>query len=920
MSRDNTQFDTSELLNSSFYSSNSINALEHSRTFRNSLLLKEMSDSSIAISTSSVNNSRNGSPSKSAGGIPQDQSTISSEQISRGKDEVRTVNMTTSPSLSALAEILNEKSRDADNKMRVSRVFEDSILEEEEEEESPDLLDMQSPNLIDLGDSPNGTHFPKVAPPPPSYTAVPEQPDFMTTPKVDQGTALKQQHLLSHYAHPSNMQNIQEVATEETEETAETAVDEEEEKAEEKQTEREVTTQKKLPTPPHSHSRSRASSKTKEEPTVRSNSYAEIMKGMKVRKNNQHSSKINVKKTREHSKSEKSKSPAPEIAAPPKKKKGIFSFLKRKTDRSVSETVRSSSTKSKDEKENMPSSATFSQLSSKKQNSTDDSAKITHKSHSSNSIFNNLRRKSSGPDLLDVPAPKETDNDHLRTANGAKPTMATEPSEISNMSDTSAASVGSTQFKTDATSVEESPVTSPEELVRSSNGNGNATAKRNPTPLNFEEALMSEDTQQPHPQSHLHTLQTTSPNIEVFDQPPAIEFEHSDKRDSGEAFFPKLLDADEIENIVTLERNRSQRSGSIRRRASMDTLSINAQNEGMTVHEASGVILSTPDLTKSPAGSILRSGRFEQVDTFPSQDFSQKYESQEMSLTTEDSNNQLFASMEEKLDQLTNDYKNENVTQSDIDLLHSAKEKNTISTPQVENDPELMSDIMEFADLINFGDGIDLDIDANQGSTEDVSETFHSSLAPTYADVVQEPEEDNSYTEEDYERFMTSEQEGLGISTDHDNMADDLLGNTNFEDENFNDVVEEEYDVPEVYHAGHSILDDDFQDSNRPISMSFRGLSGPSFNDTSGMENEGEFAMGVQDEEEEPEQPGANVKFSSEIILFETYGEFEYDRHPDIGTCNQLTPQLAQMIKAELNELKSTMEVHESSQCYTQYF
>ena len=895
MSRDNTQFDSSELLNSSFYSSNSINALEHSRTFRNSLLLKEMSDTSIAISTSSLN-SRSGSPSKAKESVAQERPTISLDQKPKNKDEVRTVNMTTSPSLSALAEILNEKSRDADKKMRISRVFEDSIIEEDEEEQEPqnDLLDMQSPNLIDLGDSPNGTHFAKVAPPPPSYTSVSDQPDFMTTPKVSQQTTPRQQHLLSNYAHPQNMQNIQEVPTEET---AETVVEEEE--VEEKQhvpeavivKEKETPLEKKLPTPPAPHT----TTKHKEEPAVRSNSYADIMKGMKSKKNQAQNSKLNVKKTREATKTEPVKI-APEVAAPQKKKKGLFSFLKRKTDRSVSATVQSTSSKAKEETvdNTMPSSATFSHLSTNKPTVTNDTSKITQKSHSSNSIFNNLRRKSAGPDTLDVPksTPKQE----------SKPVITTEPSEISNASVLSGVSAESTQFKTDATSVEESPVTSPEEVV-----NTHSTAKRNPTPLNFEEAIGSEDIH--------HQTQTTTPNIQFFDQPPSIE--HSDKRDSGEAFFPKLLDADEIENIVKLERNRSQRSGSIRRRASMDTLSINAQNEGMTVHEASGIVLSTPDLTKSPAGSILRSGRFDQVDTFPTNDFGSKLDSQDLSLTTEDSNNQLFASMEEKLDQLTNDYNNENVSHSDIDILQTKNKREVTSSTQVDNDPELMSDIMEFADLINFGDGIDLDVDINQEAVANDDEVFHSTLAPTYADVSGEPEDADSYTEDDYEKFMSSEQEGLGITVEHDDVTDNLLGHTNFEDEDFNDDDEQEYDNSGPYHVNRSILDDDFEDSNRPISMSFRGLTGPSLNDTSAMENENDF--GIEAEEEE-EHAGTNVKFSSEIILFETYGEFEYDRHPDIGTCNQLTPQLAQMIKAELNELKSTMEVHESSQCYTQYF
>lgn len=62
------------------------------------------------------------------------------------------------------------------------------------------------------------------------------------------------------------------------------------------------------------------------------------------------------------------------------------------------------------------------------------------------------------------------------------------------------------------------------------------------------------------------------------------------------------------------------------------------------------------------------------------------------------------------------------------------------------------------------------------------------------------------------------------------------------------------------------------------------------------------------------------VQFSSRILLYETYGEDEYDREPDVATCNSLTPKLATEIKAELNELKSTMPIHEDSKCYTHFF
>lgn len=62
------------------------------------------------------------------------------------------------------------------------------------------------------------------------------------------------------------------------------------------------------------------------------------------------------------------------------------------------------------------------------------------------------------------------------------------------------------------------------------------------------------------------------------------------------------------------------------------------------------------------------------------------------------------------------------------------------------------------------------------------------------------------------------------------------------------------------------------------------------------------------------------VKFSSRILLYETYGEDEYDREPDSATCNNLTPQIAIEIKAELNALKASMPIHESSMCYTHFF
>lgn len=63
-----------------------------------------------------------------------------------------------------------------------------------------------------------------------------------------------------------------------------------------------------------------------------------------------------------------------------------------------------------------------------------------------------------------------------------------------------------------------------------------------------------------------------------------------------------------------------------------------------------------------------------------------------------------------------------------------------------------------------------------------------------------------------------------------------------------------------------------------------------------------------------------SVQFSSRILLYDTFDGDEYDRHPDIATCNQLTPKLAQQIREELNEFKKMMVVHEDSRCNTYFF
>ncbi|CAI4741104.1 CMF_collapsed_G0045380.mRNA.1.CDS.1 [Saccharomyces cerevisiae] len=140
-------------------------------------------------------------------------------------------------------------------------------------------------------------------------------------------------------------------------------------------------------------------------------------------------------------------------------------------------------------------------------------------------------------------------------------------------------------------------------------------------------------------------------------------------------FSPKFLDNHEVDSIVSLERTRSTKSNkrssmNSQRRSLTDTLSIKAQSEGMFITEASSVVLSTPDLTKSPASSILKNGRFEYSDNF----------SREHSY--EGTTNEDFLDIKDDSD----------------------------------DDNELISDIMEFASFINFGDD-DLNLDLDLGDT-----------------------------------------------------------------------------------------------------------------------------------------------------------------------------------------------------------
>lgn len=890
---------SSELLNSTFYSSTSINTLDHAKTFRNSLILKEISDQSLNSSIKPCESILDGDADSSALRRSFGDSTARDS-------EVQTVNMTTSPSLSALADILNERSKYADQKTRNAQNIESSIIEEEgeEEEEEQDKsvnygegvtgsrlgvreeanenLAMASPNLIDI----DGSNSIQVAS---SNLLSFDEPDFLSTPrikpnpqgprgKVDtQPTILEQEISL-----PTNLEDKASVYAE-TKDTTSTIPPLKE-------------GSKPSPPPNKLH-----------HPKVRSN-------------------KVEARKyTDSSAQRTTSAGSVLEDTSVHKKKKSIFSFLKKKEPKAaiINNSILN-------EKNKISSSSTFS---TNTQASLKTPEKLKKKSHSSSSIFNSFLRGKI--DTSDSPR-KEPIRQKKRT-----PKSKGKKQDIEPRIDTASVSSAESPLlrrNYDDTAVKTDNITK-------------SVDQRKPTPLNMDlilggyehkinsslqEQIRKDDDIKNDPQ-----LPTKDNFLSLDYEAPSPAFS---KHDTGEVLFPKFLDSHEVDSIVSLERTRSTKSNkrssmNSQRRSLTDTLSIKAQSEGMFITEASSVVLSTPDLTKSPASSILKNGRFEYSDNF-FREYSYEgttNEEQNDFLNIKNDNgpskkDDIFLdSIERKFDQLvmaSDEEKTEverNVPKSRKGSLKRDSESQSI---YADDDNELISDIMEFASFINFGDD-DLNLDLDLGNTttpyaaetvelvdrddKNISGAFNTrnnketGYTGKYSQSYPAAEQVTTYKDEQQGQFLTYEQDGSEIN-DND-----------FENEDFNKRTE----LPTEVTPRNNAYLPEFE-PNRPVSMSFKGLKAPRMNTSfidsmtpdspvkSDMTSLGDVDVNGNNEQ--------GVRFSSQIILYDTYGEFEYDRHPEISTCNQLTPQLAQMIKLELNELKSAMKVHDDSRCYTHFY
>ncbi|KOG96941.1 Bni4p [Saccharomyces eubayanus] len=887
-----------ELLNSSFYSSNSINTLDHARTFRNSLILKEMSDQSL---NSSIK------PNESFSGATEGSSVLqhSFKEGLTGDSEVQTVNMTTSPSLSALADILNERSKYADQKTRNAQNIESSIIEEEEDsqeqdnmynhnhnvsgsrlgipEEARGSLATSSPNLIDI----DGFNNIQAAP---SSSHSFEEPDFLSTPKVksDFHKPVKKVHIQptiveQENSPPTKLENESTVHAEIGKSTQNIRPLNE--------------SSKPLPTP-----------KKLKNPKVRS-------KKPQPRKYTDSSAQRTT-----------SAGSVLEDTSVHKKKKSFFSFLKKKEPKA---TVNNNND-ILNGRSRMSSSNTFSM---KNQHPMKTPEKLKKKSHSSSSIFNSFLKGKN--DASDSPG-RESIRHKKHTE---KPDETMQDLELT-VDTNSISSIESPILRKnfDDAPVKADIVTKPID-------------QRKLTPLNMDILLGNEEREKGAEQKQQSSDSVASDDVLMPSKDNFLSLNYEapspafSKHDTGEVLFPKFLDSHEVDSIVSLERTRSTKSNkrssmNSQRRSLTDTLSIKAQSEGMFITEASSVVLSTPDLTKSPASSILKSGRFECQDSF-SREFSYEGNTNEdhnafLNIRNDNNlskNNDVFLnSIEQKFDQLvmaSDEEKTEvekDIPKAKISPVKSISESQDL---YVDDDSELISDIMEFASFINFGDD-DISLDLDLGTTEapynpgkptlqddkNVSSpaTFDTRNNQEPTRVTREPQP-HIAEEERFAMYEDDHRDQSAIYQQDDGIIDD----NDFEDEDFNNHTDAPVEVTPRINAYLPEFE-----ANRPVSMSFKGLKAPrmnsSFIDSMTPNSPAKSDITSISETNAKDNTDEGVRFSSQIILYDTYGEFEYDRHPEVSTCNQLTPQLAQMIKLELNELKSVMEVHDDSRCYTHFY
>lgn len=1117
--------ESAHIMNSSFYSSISMNTLDHAKNFRNSLIIRDSSDQSLAASMRSGNEfeeSQLDMEESSMGSV-----SMRTDPKGEKEKEIATIQMKNSPSLSALAGILNEKSKIAEEKARLNRVMDESILEEEEDGENlqtdtnRNSLPIDSPNLIDINDT-NSVSYPSM--PQANNSSLYEQPDFLSTPKMNPSMNRNTNNpFLADYQLPKQQQDpifqVQSSIQEEPElesprrERRSSILDMPEFESRPRSstiTELETSHMAKPPTkrgqrspsslgflnqrpiqdstpiytrhasstsalvqqPGESDSRrhpeARYSStdipndnKARTKTRSRASSFGNMEYGIRRAHQKAHTmdnivrqgsngntsrvqfetdnqEKLDVQPKRKNLRGSKTTPLPPNnsskqqrtVSAGPvldqsssqqqpqsQKRRSIFSLFKKKSSKET--TPKKNKQTNKRHSTFMPSSITFNSENNVPPPSTPE--KLTKKSHSTNTIFSTFRKNKDKEDLAllssSTPPKKESQLDaiskesssfssvkrDLHTNESDAEKSRSDPWDESQLRFDDSEPLPYSQFNvshlskfhlTDSNLMDHSPL---QESPKAEENIGiNENARNGKAPL--EQVEHSED------------AYINGPLVSDFPKPmlPFLA-----RHDAGEALFPKSLDKHEVESIVSLERSRSIKSNRSHRRSLTDTLSVNAQNEGMYVTEASPALISTPDLSKSPTSSILRNGRFDSMTPSNLDDrIDNEYPENIPQLTLSPQGDTTMGTIEGKFNQLvlldeddddegdkedTHEVNNimavpeETTEHNDVTYDDYDYENGKQQQPQVgEDGQEFTTEMMEFASLINFGDGFNLDVETpfNHDTNGNVYDTQSLQQAspkritnakPVFApETGFEPEYNRTSNEQMTDKLNQN-------NTDDKNVAGTIEGQISsvpngsvenddmelIDDKSFHAPIKNEGDIEhhppvqltesstdlpdnlleeirspspspslqvfeplhdhqEVHKERHSFRDiltppayvSDQQPSNRPLSMSFKGLNAPSLNQSTNELPLFNPSMGPTEisTSGSPMQQDSRVNFSSKIVLYDTYNLDEYDRRPELATCNMLTPQLAQMIKTELNELKSEMDIHEASRCYTHFF
>ncbi|CCH44552.1 RHO GTPase-activating protein [Wickerhamomyces ciferrii] len=394
---------------------------------------------------------------------------------------------------------------------------------------------------------------------------------------------------------------------------------------------------------------------------------------------------------------------------------------------------------------------------------------------------------------------------------------------------------------------------------------------------------------------------------------------------TGGDVFPKSLNPQEVESIVSLERNRSVRSRhstmSQQRPFSLtDAINSNAKEEGMYVTYAMDKEPSIPDLTKSPTTSVLK--KESSMSSFNKIDDDYVNENNNRNNDEHDNNDDDFQydfgedfSTALEFDDIADNYNAEE---------HQAQILAHETTSQ--NEGEDVSNFMEFADFIDFGDELQLNFDLDDQSSRS-SPNMKTLRPPSVANSIGGSSTNSSnfqYNNKPSPRLQPPLSTRPFNSPPQPAPESPLLESPILQSEPFRNLSSStSYD--RVSPALQPLPTFIQEQASRPMSMSFKGLKAPALSNhhynRPVLSSSSSFVSQISSSKASSiKNPNRRVVFSSKIVLYDAWNEDDYDRHPDVATCNQLTPQIAQRIKEELNELKSEMEVHEESQCYTHFY